>query len=407
MSTDDTIRRLAAFLAKQNAAALTTTATTLSAEATREADRVAAASEPALGNPADDGYKLASTAAGRRSWVADTALSDPTTTAGDLIYRGASALARLGIGDTGRVLRVVAGLPSWATLAYSDVGAAAASHTHDEATTLTAGFFSAAEKIKLTGIAPNATANTGTVTSVGLSLPNILTVAGSPVTTSGSLTATLTSQTAGTVLAAPAGSAGTPTFRALAATDIPSLAASKITSGVLGAAYGGTGIDNATRTLTINTNAGTLAFSAASSTLTIPATGTAALLGTAQTFSATNTFSAGVNIGTATTASGGTLIASGNVQASVNLVGQAFRLGGAADGTKGQLAAYTGYGTYFDFIESLFFRTIDGSLSTIITLTAAGAIIFPLVHRTPGDDTIRAYATGTIYADINNFLKIK
>ncbi len=63
-------------------------------------------------------------------------------------------------------------------------------------------------------------------------------------------------------------------------------------SGVLTAAHGGTGVNNSTRTLTVSTNGGTLAFSAASSTLTIPATGTAALLGTAQTFSADNVFSA-------------------------------------------------------------------------------------------------------------------
>ena len=44
------------------------------------------------------------------------------------------------------------------------------------------------------------------------------------------------SQTANTVLAAPNGSAGTPTFRTLAAADIPNLDAAKITSGVIDAA---------------------------------------------------------------------------------------------------------------------------------------------------------------------------
>jgi hypothetical protein len=43
----------------------------------------------------------------------------------------------------------------------------------------------------------------GTVTSVGLSLPNILTVTNTPVTTSGTLTATLANQSASTVLAGP------------------------------------------------------------------------------------------------------------------------------------------------------------------------------------------------------------
>jgi hypothetical protein len=67
------------------------------------------------------------------------------------------------------------------------------------------------------------TSNTGTVTSVGLSLPAIFSVSGSPVTTSGTLTASLASQTANTVFAAPNGSAGSPAFRALVAADIPAL----------------------------------------------------------------------------------------------------------------------------------------------------------------------------------------
>lgn len=61
----------------------------------------------------------------------------------------------------------------------------------------------------------------GTVTSVGLSLPSIFTVSGSPVTVTGTLSATLASQTANTVFAAPNGSAGAPTFRALAYADLP------------------------------------------------------------------------------------------------------------------------------------------------------------------------------------------
>jgi hypothetical protein len=63
----------------------------------------------------------------------------------------------------------------------------------------------------------------GTVTSVGLSLPNLFTVSGSPVTSSGTLTATLASQTANQVFAGPTtGSPAAPTFRALVSTDLPS-----------------------------------------------------------------------------------------------------------------------------------------------------------------------------------------
>ena len=77
----------------------------------------------------------------------------------------------------------------------------------------------------------------GTVTSVGgTGAVSGLTLSGT-VTGSGSLTlggtlavtaANFASQTANTVLAAPNGSAGTPTFRVLVATDIPTLTASKI-----------------------------------------------------------------------------------------------------------------------------------------------------------------------------------
>lgn len=66
----------------------------------------------------------------------------------------------------------------------------------------------------------------GSVTSVGLALPNIFSVSGSPVTSSGTLTATFASQTANTVLAAPNGSAGTPSFRSLVSADIPDLSSS-------------------------------------------------------------------------------------------------------------------------------------------------------------------------------------
>ncbi|MGD9470605.1 MAG: hypothetical protein AB7G24_00740 [Novosphingobium sp.] len=63
----------------------------------------------------------------------------------------------------------------------------------------------------------------GTVSSVALSLPSIFSVSGSPITASGTLTATLASQTANQFFAAPNGSAGAPAFRAIVAADIPTL----------------------------------------------------------------------------------------------------------------------------------------------------------------------------------------
>lgn len=63
----------------------------------------------------------------------------------------------------------------------------------------------------------------GNVSSVGLALPaSIMSVSGSPVTTSGTLTGSLTTQTANTVWAGPTtGAPATPTFRALVAADLP------------------------------------------------------------------------------------------------------------------------------------------------------------------------------------------
>lgn len=57
------------------------------------------------------------------------------------------------------------------------------------------------------------------------------------------ISTTFGSQAANTVFAAPNGSAGTPSFRLLAAADIPNLDTSKITTGIFGVARGGTGLD--------------------------------------------------------------------------------------------------------------------------------------------------------------------
>lgn len=88
-----------------------------------------------------------------------------------------------------------------------------------------------------TAIGAGTSSTTGTVTSIaGTGTISGLTLTGT-VTTSGSLTlggtlavtaSNFASQTANTLLIAPNGSAGVPTFRILAAADIPTLTASKI-----------------------------------------------------------------------------------------------------------------------------------------------------------------------------------
>src|SRR6185369_13115807 len=62
----------------------------------------------------------------------------------------------------------------------------------------------------------------GSVTSVALTVPAEFSVAGSPVTTSGTLAVSKATQSANTVWAGPtSGSAAAPAFRALVAADIP------------------------------------------------------------------------------------------------------------------------------------------------------------------------------------------
>lgn len=93
-----------------------------------------------------------------------------------------------------------------------------------------------------------ATPNTGTVTSVALSLPSFITVTGSPITTSGTLTGTLASQSANTFLAAPDGSSGAPTFRTLLYGDV---------SAIVGTTSSTIAAGNDTRLHTQNTDTGT------------------------------------------------------------------------------------------------------------------------------------------------------
>ena len=85
----------------------------------------------------------------------------------------------------------------------------------------------------------------GTVNSVGLSTDAAwLTVGSSPVTDSGTITLNKTDGlTANYVLASPDGMTGKVTLRALVAADIPNLSATKITSGAVALARGGTAAD--------------------------------------------------------------------------------------------------------------------------------------------------------------------
>lgn len=85
----------------------------------------------------------------------------------------------------------------------------------------------------------------GTVQSVGLSLPGIFTVSGSPVTTSGTLTGSLASQSQNLAFMSPDGMAGIPAFRALVNADLP----------VVDLSHGGTGLSTITANYLLGGNA--------------------------------------------------------------------------------------------------------------------------------------------------------
>jgi hypothetical protein len=104
--------------------------------------------------------------------AANGGTNQSTYATGDILYASAAnTLSKLPIGTTGQVLTIAAGIPAWSSGA------------------------------------------TG-VTSVGLALPSIFSVSGSPVTSTGTLTGTLTTQAANTFFVGPlSGAAATPTFR--------------------------------------------------------------------------------------------------------------------------------------------------------------------------------------------------
>jgi len=146
----------------------------------------------------------------------------PLTTAGDMLYYNGTHNVRLAIGSTGQVLEVVGGEPAWAT-------------------------------------AP-ATGVTSVALSDGSSTP-IYSISGSPVTSSGTLTFSLETQSANKVFAGPTtGSAAQPTFRSLVSADIPSLSSIylPLAGGTMsGAINMGSNQINALATPTLSTDAAT------------------------------------------------------------------------------------------------------------------------------------------------------
>jgi hypothetical protein len=184
--------------------------------------------------------------------------STSTPTAGAVPYGTGTAYAFTAAGTSGQVLTSAgAGVPTWTTPTtgtVTSVGLAMPTQftvTNSPVTssgTLTAAWTTQSANVLLAGPASGAGAvptfralttadlpalpyGTGTVTSVGLSLPSIIAVTNSPVTTSGTLTGTLTTQAVNSIFAGPSsGTAAAPTFRALTTADIPTLSYGSVTS---------------------------------------------------------------------------------------------------------------------------------------------------------------------------------
>ena len=165
---------------------------------------------------------------------------------GAIIWSGADGLYVGPVGAVGQVMQSNGtGEYLWVNQSTLDVGQAdnlnggAANKIPYQSATDVTGFIDAPTDAETllkwngTGFEWGTVAGAGTVTSVGLALPADFNVTNSPVTGSGTLTGAWANQTTNKVLAAPNGSTGTPTFRALANADLPD-------SGVTANTYGST-----------------------------------------------------------------------------------------------------------------------------------------------------------------------
>lgn len=163
----------------------------------------------------------------------------PSTSAGGLIYgTGSNTYGNLSLGPSGQCLQSNGTTLIWGSCgsgngftAAGDLAGSATSQTVIglQGRPVSASAPTTGQALEWNGTVwlPTTLSGVGTVSSVELSLPSSLfSVSGSPVTTSGTLTGTLTTQSANTVFAGPSSGStavAVPTFRSLVAADIPAL----------------------------------------------------------------------------------------------------------------------------------------------------------------------------------------
>jgi hypothetical protein len=247
------------------------------------------------------------------------------------------------------ILGRVSGTGAISVLTPSEIRSVASVYSISEVDSIVAGYTPSTRNITINGTTQNLTADrtwsVGTVTSIGLSLPSIFSVTGSPVTVSGTLTASLASQSAWTVFARGSGS-GAPSFQSLDINHLPgSIPLTKLEniSGptILGRLSGNGSIQQLSAS-DVRTIASVYSIAQVDSLLTgyVPVGRTITINGTAFDLSTNRAWSVGTvtSIATNNGVTGGTITASGTI----GLTGQALALHNLA--TNG-LIVRTGSGT--------------------------------------------------------------